>query len=112
MRRQVYFIVGLSLFIIPLFAQEYSQLQQYNYVYANLQDTNTVKRDGDKLIPLNKDIEDLFQKFNVTSFQYAFPKITNNIYLKKTVSIKCLCDAEELTRYLKEKASDFFYDVS
>jgi hypothetical protein len=86
--------IVFGILIFPLFSQESVSTQEYACVYANLQDTNMVERkeNGNELIPLNENIAEIFQQFNVFSFRYAFPKIKSD-YLKKTVYIECMCNA-------------------
>ncbi len=109
MKKCFVFIILIGLFF-DVCSQENVLKPKESYIYANLRDTNSVKRNEKGLVSLNKSVTDIFNQFNVTSFRYAFPKV-NNAYLKQTAVIECECDAEKLIMSLESKVPDFFYDI-
>ena len=110
MLKKYFFLLIFGLLIFTVYSQEYISPQEYSYVYAYLQDTNAVKRQEKELVPLDKNVIDIFNKYNVASFQYAFPKASND-YLKRCIVIECQCDGDELVSVLQKNESKMLLDI-
>ncbi|MDR1122340.1 MAG: META domain-containing protein [Dysgonamonadaceae bacterium] len=82
----------------------------YGYLYAYINDTTSVTRVGEQLISNDKNLNDALKNFNVFSFKYPFPKVTDE-YLRRTAAIECNCDIEALAEFLEKNFSKYFSDI-